>query len=109
MCKCKSPPHAPRHIIIRQIRHDPIQAGKPVFIEDAEQQIILDTDYQTRVEEANRFFEEKDLSWSGKFLKDSRIRYVYLPKAYYLPMAEGEYPMTKIFENEDVNIYLVKP
>ena len=84
-------------------------SGKPVFIEDAEQQIILDTDYQTRVEEANRFFEEKDLSWSGKFLKDSRIRYVYLPKTYYLPMAEEEYPMTKIFENEDVNIYLVKP
>ena len=81
---------------------------KPVFIEDAEQQIVLDTNYQGRLEAANRFFVEKDLSWSNKFLKDNNIRYVYLPKIFYLPAAEGEYSMIKIFENEDANIYLVK-
>jgi hypothetical protein len=83
-------------------------SGKSVFIEDAEQQIILNTDYTGRVDEANRFFIEKDLSWSKRFLKEENIRYIYLPKIYHLPAAEQEYPMTKIFENEDVNIYLVK-
>ena len=83
-------------------------SGKPVFIEDAEQQIILDTDYKERLIEANRFFVEKDLAWSDKFLKDNKIRYIYLPKIYHLPAAEQEYPMTKIFENGDANIYQVK-
>ena len=83
-------------------------SGKPVFIEDAEQQIILNTNYKDRVGEATRFFVEKDLSWSNQFLKDAGIRYIYLPKIYYLPMAESEYSMTKIFENEDANIYRVR-
>lgn len=82
-------------------------SGKPVFIEDAEQQIVLDTNYQERLEAANRFFVEKDLHWSNKFLKDNNIRYVYLPKIYQLPAAEGEYSMKKIFENGSVNIYEV--
>ncbi len=83
-------------------------SGKSVFIEDVEQQIVLNTDYKGRVIDANRFFSEKDLSWSEKFLKDNNITYVYLPKIYQLPMAEAEYPMKKIFENDDANIYKVE-
>lgn len=82
-------------------------SGKSVYIEDVEQQIVLNTDYETRLKNAGRFFVEKDLSWSGKFLKDNNIRYIYLPKIYQLPMAEGEYSMRKIFENSDVNIYKI--
>jgi len=82
-------------------------SGKPVFIEDVEQQIVLDTNYQGRLDEANRFFVEKNLNWSNQFLRANNIRYIYLPKIYYLPMAEKEYTMTKIFENNDVNIYKV--
>ncbi|QQG42211.1 MAG: hypothetical protein HYV90_02745 [Candidatus Woesebacteria bacterium] len=83
-------------------------SGKSVYIEDVEQQIILNTDYETRVKNADRFFVEKDLKWSSKFLKDNDIRYVYLPKIYQLPMAEEEYPIKKIFENNAVNIYKVQ-
>ena len=42
-----------------------------------------------------------------KFLKDNNIQYIYLPKIYQLPMAEGLYPIKKIFENEETNIYKV--
>lgn len=83
-------------------------SGKEVFIEDVEQQIILDTDYKERLENADRFFVEKNLTWSKKFLTENNIKYLYLPKIYQLPMAEGEYPMAKIFENNGANIYLVK-
>lgn len=78
-----------------------------VFIEDAEQQIVLNTDYKGRLIDAERFFAEKDLSWSNEFLKDNNISYVYLPKTYQLPMGEGGYQMKKIFENDGVNIYKV--
>jgi hypothetical protein len=81
---------------------------KSVYIEDVEQQIVLNTNYQSRLVEANRFFVEKNLNWSAKFLKDNNIRYVYLPKIYQLPMAEGEYAMKKIFENTDAKIYEVE-
>ncbi len=80
---------------------------KPVFIEDVEQQIVLGTDYKNRLEDATRFFVEKDLSWSNQFLKENNISYIYLPKIYALPVAEQEYAMKKIFENEEVNIYRV--
>lgn len=78
-----------------------------VYLEDVEQQIILDTDYKPRLANLDRFFVEKDLSWSNQFLKENNIRYVYLPKVYQLPMAEKEYSMEKIFENSEVNIYKV--
>lgn len=81
--------------------------GKAVFIEDIEQQIVLNTDYTGRLNEASRFFIEKDITWSKKFLKDENIRYIYLPKIYHLPMAEQEYPIKKIFENDTANIYKV--
>jgi hypothetical protein len=80
---------------------------KSVYIEDVEQQIVLNTDYKNRLESAKRFFVEKNLGWSNKFLKDNNIRYIYLPKIYNLPMAEEEYPIKKIFENENANIYQV--
>jgi hypothetical protein len=82
-------------------------SGHPSYLEDVEQQIVLNTDYKARLENAKRFFIEKDLDWSDKFLKDNNILYIYLPKIYQLPMAEGEYSMRKILENEDVNIYQV--
>lgn len=82
-------------------------SGKSVFIEDVEQQIVLNTQYKQRLNDTNRFFVEKDLSWSKDFLMDNSIAYIYLPKIYQLPMAEEEYPMKKIFENGGVNIYKV--
>ena len=80
---------------------------KAVFVEDVEQQIVLGADYQKRLEDTQRFFIEKDMAWSREFLKSNSIDYIYLPKIYFLPVAEEEYPMTKIFENEAVNIYKV--
>ena len=81
--------------------------GKPVYLEDAEQQIILDADYATRGRELDRFFTDTDLVWSNDFLATSGVTYLYLPKIYYLPAAEVEYSMRKIFENSEVNIYKV--
>ena len=82
-------------------------SGKSVFIEDVEQQIVLNTDYKGRLTDAGRFFVEKDLTWSNQFLKENHISYIYLPKLYQLPMGEEEYQMKKIFENDGVNIYKV--
>ncbi len=78
-----------------------------VYIEDEEQQIILGTDYEGRVKAAREFFVEKDIVKSNNFLTSSNIDYLYLPKVYSLPAAEEQYLMSKIFENEEVDIYRV--
>ncbi len=92
--------------LVRQLA-DQVLALIEAFLEDAQQQIILASDYQNRLELADRFFVEKDTTWSNTFLKESGIGYLYLPKVYYLPMAEQLYNMDKIFENEGVKIYKV--
>lgn len=81
---------------------------KQVFIEDVEQQLILGTDYEERLAMVNQFFEAEDVNWSNSFLQKENIDYLYLPKLYFLPRAEEEYTMKKIFENEEVNIYKVE-
>lgn len=82
-------------------------SGKEVYLEDIEQQIVLDTNFRDRQRGVEEFFSETDLEQIGKFLREEKIKYVYLPKVYFLPLAEGDYPMRKIFENEEVNIYEV--
>lgn len=80
---------------------------KASYLEDIEQQIILAVDYTDRHSKADKFFTTTDIEWSNKFLVDVDIDYVYVPKVYSLPAAEGEYNMHKIFENSEVNIYKV--
>ena len=82
-------------------------SGHSVYIEDVEQQIILNVDYESRLKKANTFFKTKDTGDANKFLSDHNIDYVYLPKIYQLPNAEAMYEVRKIFENSEVNIYKV--
>ncbi len=82
-------------------------SGKQVYLEDAEQQLILDSDYKVRENNARRFFIEKNTNWSAQFLLNNKIKYIYLPKIFELPMAEEEYPMQKIFENNAAKIYKI--
>ncbi len=82
-------------------------SGKPVFIEDVEQQIVLNTNYKAKLDNVRKFFTMTDLIWSIQFLKDNDVKYIYLPKIYKFPLSETEYPITKIFENEDATIYMI--
>ena len=82
-------------------------SGKAAYVEDVEQQIILNVNYDKRLADSRSFFDEADLNSSNEFLESENISYVYLPKIYHLPAAEGLYNMKKIFENSEVNIYKV--
>lgn len=82
-------------------------SSKEVFLEDIIQQEIFQNSFNKRLEDSSKFFFEADLEWSENFLKENNISYIYLPKIYFLPAAEEEFPMTKIFENNQVNIYEV--
>lgn len=82
-------------------------SGMPVYLEDVEQQIILNTPYEGRLTKAISFFSTKDIVTANQFLENENIDYVYLPKIFEFPNAEEMYAMKKIFENSEVNIYRV--
>ena len=77
-------------------------SGKSVYVEDEPQNQILLTDYKKRVILSKDFF----LSGNSDFLKDSNIKYIYIPKIHKVSLDEKG--ITKIFENDFVYIYEVK-
>lgn len=82
-------------------------SGKSTFVEDELQQEILQTDYTKRLAQASEFLQGKDDNWSGKFLKENSIKYIYLPKILNVNINENEQKITRIFENDEVIIYKV--
>lgn len=78
--------------------------GKAVFIEDEPQNQILLTEYKKRLVASTDFFER---SFDNNFLKDNKIKYIYLPKIYSVRLEESSEVIKDIFENEEVVIYKV--
>ncbi len=82
-------------------------SGQPVFLEDIEQQTILQYDFKSRENQSVKFFTEADIAWSTRFLYGNAIEYVYIPEFFKLPKEEEAYPMIKIFENSEADLYRV--
>lgn len=79
---------------------------KSVFVEDEPQNQILLTDYKKRLVASKDFFSSRDADSSNGFLKSNHIRYIYLPKIYGVTL-ETNKSLHKIFENSEVDIYIV--
>ncbi|MBI2196435.1 hypothetical protein HYU45_02365 [Candidatus Daviesbacteria bacterium] len=77
---------------------------KPVYLEDEPQNQILLTDYKKRLVASKDFF-LKPLSGSSKFLQQTQIKYIYLPKIYNIRLDESTGIVTKTFENEELVTY----
>jgi hypothetical protein len=80
-------------------------SGKPVYLEDENQQDILGSDYLTRKTNVQKFFTDSDLSWKETFLKENNIIYIYLPKLFRFSLTDIEKITRNIYENNDVVIY----
>jgi len=71
---------------------------------DIEQQKILQTKYQERLDFANSYFSSV---MGYKSLVNRDITYVYLPKIYGVNL-DNRTELTKIFENKEALIYQVQ-
>lgn len=76
-------------------------SGKATFVEDEPQNQILLTEYKKRLVASTDFFER---SFDDNFLKDNKIKYIYLPKIFNLSLDNKKL----IFENSGVLIYEVR-
>lgn len=79
---------------------------KAVYLEDEPQNQILLTDYKKRLVASKDFF-LKPISENTKFLKENKIKYIYLPKIYNARLDESSGVIKNIYENEEVVIYQV--
>jgi len=57
---------------------------------------------------ASKDFFLRPISESIKFLQETQIKYIYLPKIYNVRLDESSKIVQNIFENEEVVIYQVK-
>lgn len=81
---------------------------QPVFLEDEVNLDITNYDWRTRRAEIEAWYQENNQIKAREFLNQNKIKYVYWvgPQRAYL--GEGQLGLEKIFENKEVNIYVVK-
>lgn len=94
---------------------------KRVYVEDEIQQSILQLDdnaindvsissiaYKNRLVQVKDFFKGRDKEWSMRFLKENKIRYIYLPSAFRVTLDQEQIDVEKVFSNKEVDIFEVK-
>lgn len=82
-------------------------SGQRTYLEDVEQQIILQADYEGRFAAIKEFFYGRNYSWGREFLRSENISYIYLPKGFGILPNEIDLEIRKIYENPEVDIYEV--
>jgi hypothetical protein len=80
----------------------------PVFLEDEVNLNITGYDWRTRRAEVEAWYQEKDQSKAREFLKQNKIKYLYWIKPQRAYLGEGQLGLEKIFENKEVEVYMVK-
>lgn len=92
-------------------------SGKITFLEDEVNLNITGYNWKIRREEIENWYKEKDQQKAREFLRKNNIKYVYWLKGdkrfLYATeqrafLGESQLGLSKIFENKEVNLYVVK-
>lgn len=86
----------------------PALSGQTVFLEDEMNLEITNFDWQTRRKNSQLFFLTADQEWGRMFLKENKIKYVYLVKGQKMNLGLNDIEAEKVFENGEVSIFRVK-
>ena len=80
---------------------------KPVFLEDEMNLGIMQYSFGERRKGIESFLSTLNEKEAYQFLRDNNISYVYWRKNQYARVGDSQLGLTKIFDNEDVNIFVV--
>lgn len=80
----------------------------PTYLEDEVNLNITNFDWRGRRLQVEEFLNTLDQNSAREFLKDNNIGYVYWVKPQRAKLGESQLGLTKIFENEEVNIFKVE-
>ena len=82
-------------------------AKNPVFLEDEVNLDITGYDWKTRRGEAEKFYQSLDQNFVREFLSKNNIKYIYWLKPQRATLGETQLGISRIFENEKVDIFKV--
>jgi uncharacterized membrane protein len=80
---------------------------RETYLSDEEMASQTGYDVNTRLDEENKFFSQKDFSFNLDFLKNNKIAYIYVPTPRKYSLQEEDNHLTTVFSNDEVNIYRV--
>ena len=83
-------------------------SAKPVYMEDEVNLDITGYNWPERRQKALDFLNTLDQIQARKFLKDNDISYIYWVKPQRASLGEGQLELTRIFENKEVDVYMVQ-
>lgn len=81
---------------------------QPVFEADNINLDITQYDWRGRRKKIMEFLNQPDQEKARSFLKENKIKYIYWIKPQRAFLGETQLGLTKIFENKEVDIYVVK-
>lgn len=83
-------------------------SAHPTFLEDEINLDITGYNWPLRRSEVESWYKEKDQAKARKFLKENNIKYVYWLKGQRAFFGEEQLGLIKIFENKEVDIFMVQ-
>lgn len=83
-------------------------SSKPSYLADEMNLEISGYNWEPRREEEFRFFKTDNQEWAKNFLRQNRIKYLYLVKGQNLNLGEDDINAQKFFENGEVRIFEIK-
>lgn len=82
-------------------------SAHPTYLEDQVNLDITGYDWKIRLQSVRDWYSEKDREKAKEFLRENKIKYVYWLKGQRAFFGEGQLGLTKIFENKEVDIFVV--
>lgn len=82
-------------------------SGKTTFLEDEVNLNITGYDWPTRRVDIENWYKEKDQEKAREFLKQNNIKYIYWVKSQRAYLGDGQLGLTRLFENNEVDIWKV--
>ncbi len=82
-------------------------SGKTTFLEDEVNLNITGYDWQTRRTDIEIWYKEANQEKAKEFLKKANIMYIYWVKSQRAYLGEGQLGLTRLFGNNEVNIWKV--
>ena len=83
-------------------------SAKPVLLEDEVNLEITGYDWKSRRAEIEDWYRQPDQIKAREFLANNNIKYIYWLKGQRAYLGEGQLGIEKIFENKEVEVFVVK-
>lgn len=82
-------------------------SGKSEYVADTINLEILGIDYKGRLQAQKDILAQREPEVVKRLLKEGNIKYVYIPKFFNITVDESRFPLKKIFNNEEVEIFKI--